>query len=139
MKLSSLALTEAEQQQNQIEQVALQGLAMSMQSHIWHWQTKSFAAHTALGEFYNTVRDAADAVAEQYMGCGHEIQSQISCSIVPFSDAAVKTKLSEFKKVLLSVESPIMNDENNEYHGVADTIITLIQAVDKLSYLLTLK
>lgn len=139
MKLATLVLTEAEKFKDEIEQVALQGLAMSLQAHVWHWQTKSYAAHVALGDFYGTIRDSADAVAEQYMGSGNDITAQITCSVVPYSESAVESKLAEFKKVLLAVESPIMNDEENKYHGVADTIINMIQAVDKLNYLLTLK
>ncbi len=139
MKLSGIVLTEAEKYNDLIEQVVLQGLAMSFQAHVWHWQTKSYACHVALGEFYDAIRDSADSVAEQFMGCGNEITAQVSCSIVPFSESAVESKLAGLKKLLLSVESPIMADEENKYHGIADIIINMIQEIDKLNFLLTLK
>ena len=139
MKLSNLQLSESEGQSAAIEQLVLQLLMMSVQSHVWHWQTKSYACHVALGEFYDAIRDSADAIAEQFMGCGNTVGSTVSCDIVPFSESVVVQKLDELKKAALAVESPIMNDEGNEFHGVADTVIDVIKEIDKLKFLLTLK
>lgn len=38
-------------------------------SHVEHWTTRSFAAHQALGAFYEDVVTALDAVVEAYIGC----------------------------------------------------------------------
>ena len=38
------------------------------QVHIMHLQTKSYAAHKALDEYYNGVVDLADSIAEAYQG-----------------------------------------------------------------------
>lgn len=37
-------------------------------AHIMHLQTRSYAAHVALNEFYEAMPDLADAVAEAYQG-----------------------------------------------------------------------
>lgn len=37
--------------------------------HIAHLQTKSYAAHMALGDFYSGIGDIADRFAECWMGC----------------------------------------------------------------------
>lgn len=37
-------------------------------AHFAHWRTKSFAQHMALGEFYDGVIDAIDALVEAYQG-----------------------------------------------------------------------
>ncbi len=37
-------------------------------AHIAHLQTKSYAAHKALQEFYNNVIDIADSLAENHQG-----------------------------------------------------------------------
>jgi hypothetical protein len=37
-------------------------------THIMHWQTTSYAAHIALGEYYDQIVDLIDAVVEAYQG-----------------------------------------------------------------------
>lgn len=37
-------------------------------AHIEHWKTKSFAQHTALGDFYDGIIDAIDAIVEAHQG-----------------------------------------------------------------------
>ena len=37
-------------------------------THIMHWQTESYAAHQALGEYYSEVPELIDAVIEAYQG-----------------------------------------------------------------------
>lgn len=37
-------------------------------THIMHFQTRSYAAHVALNEFYDEIIDLIDAVAEAYQG-----------------------------------------------------------------------
>lgn len=38
------------------------------QTHTFHLQTKSFAEHKALNEFYDSIGDLADSLAETYQG-----------------------------------------------------------------------
>lgn len=38
------------------------------QAHVYHLQTKSYAEHKALGEYYESVRDIIDELAEAYQG-----------------------------------------------------------------------
>ncbi len=40
--------------------------AARTQTHLMHLQTRSYAAHMALGEFYEAVGEAADSYAECY-------------------------------------------------------------------------
>lgn len=37
-------------------------------AHIMHWATKSFAEHSALGSFYDTLVDLVDKFVETYQG-----------------------------------------------------------------------
>ena len=37
-------------------------------THIMHWQTESYAAHQALGEYYSEIPELVDAVIEAYQG-----------------------------------------------------------------------
>lgn len=140
MKITNLFLTESEQEVRAVESAIGQVLGMSVTSHFWHWQTKSYAAHKAFDEFYNAMTDFADQIAEQYMGAGHEFKTDITTEMsADFSIEGVQEKLKSFKNNLVQVETNLMHDENGPMHGVADTIIDVIKAVDKLQYLLTLK
>lgn len=47
------------------------------QAHILHLQTRSYAAHKALDEFYNDIVGLVDSVAEAYQG---------KYDLIPFSD-----------------------------------------------------
>ena len=48
--------------------IALLFLAREI-AHREHLKTRSFAAHMALGDFYNAIVEKADAIAESYQGC----------------------------------------------------------------------
>lgn len=48
-------------------------------THIFHWKTKSFSAHLALGELYDILSDMADELAEMTMGA-HGDLGDISAS-----------------------------------------------------------
>lgn len=37
-------------------------------AHLAHWNTKSYAQHVALGDFYDSVIDKLDAIVEAYQG-----------------------------------------------------------------------
>lgn len=37
-------------------------------THLEHWNTKSYAAHQALGDFYDEIIDLVDSLVEAYQG-----------------------------------------------------------------------
>ena len=44
-------------------------LCTGIAAQFMHWSTKSYAAHKALGEYYEAIPDLVDAVVESYQGC----------------------------------------------------------------------
>lgn len=46
----------------------IESLFMVSKSHMWHLQTQSYAQHKALNEFYDTLQDHTDKLAEAYIG-----------------------------------------------------------------------
>ena len=44
-------------------------LCTAIAAHFMHWSTSSYAAHKALGEYYEAIPDLVDAVVEAYQGC----------------------------------------------------------------------
>lgn len=122
-----------------VEGVITATLAMSVQAHFWHWQTKNYAAHEALGDFYENLTELVDEVAEVFMGSGGEFVSEVQASMSTFDIDRVKEDLEEYKERLVEAEVSLMKDEAGHLHGVGDKVNDLIQEVDKLQYLLTLK
>ena len=139
MKLNRIVLTEQENRDRVVQEVIAKVLSMSVTSHYWHWQTKSYAEHKALGDFYEKMTEQADLLAEQFMGAGGEFQIAVNTEMMPYSKDKVVEELEDFKKSIVEVETELMKDENGPMHGVADTMIDVIKEVDTLLYLLTLE
>ena len=51
-----------------IEELVSHVFAIRNAAHLAHWNTKSFAEHTALGEFYDGLIDKIDGIVEAYQG-----------------------------------------------------------------------
>ena len=139
MKLQTLILTEAEEHNAAMEHVINAVMAMTVRSHFWHWQTKSYAARQAFGKFYENITEQMDQLAEQFMGAGGEFNAGIDVRMTAFDVDAVVEELKRFKETLVELETALMKDENGQFHGVADTMIDIIKEVDTLQYLLTLE
>lgn len=54
-------------------------------THFTHLKTTSFAAHCALGEFYEAIPALADAVAEQYQGVTEKLLEFPSVNVAPIN------------------------------------------------------
>jgi hypothetical protein len=44
-------------------------LCTAVAAHFMHWSTSSYAAHQALGAYYEAIPDLVDTVVESYQGC----------------------------------------------------------------------
>lgn len=51
-----------------IEELIAKTFASRNATHLAHWRTKSYAAHVALGDFYDGVIDIIDNLVECYQG-----------------------------------------------------------------------
>lgn len=52
-----------------VAEFVAQLLHSSTVAHFMHWSTSSYAAHKALGEYYEEIIELTDDFAEAYMGC----------------------------------------------------------------------
>ena len=57
-----------------ISELAARTFSASVVAHREHWSTNSYAAHVALGAFYDEVIDAIDAIVESYQGIYGKIE-----------------------------------------------------------------
>ncbi len=81
-------------------------LNSATRTHIAHLKTTSFAAHTALGEFYDGVVDITDNLAEQWQGATEELLTCSSSQVDPLYsvDEAIDYLRSLYRKVNIVAE-----------------------------------
>jgi len=51
-----------------IEELVTRVFSTRNAAHLAHWKTKSFAEHSALGDFYDALIDGVDEIIEDYQG-----------------------------------------------------------------------
>lgn len=139
MKLYEAKLFEDEDINKMVQSSINSSLFLITQTHFWHWQTKSYAEHTALGEFYNTLQTQVDALAEIFMGAGGNFSIETTSTLVPYEKNDAIQTLTSFKQNLSNTEKVLMQDENYAFHGTGDALLDIIKETEKLLYLLTLK
>ncbi len=100
-------------------------------THIAHWNTKSYAEHMALGDFYEGVVDILDNLVETYQGnfglIGPVVPAQTIASNLTAATAATAPKLDIIK--LLSAETDWL-DKNREQ--IAGDVCALENILDEL-------
>jgi len=122
---------------NELGSLFLKLLAIRDQSHIFHWQTNSFAQHSAFGEFYDTFLDEVDAMVEMIMGLkGRPSFGTASIELSDYSEVAIQEFLNRTYTVLKSDLKEVLSEEVHE--EIFDQARLIIACVDKLQYLLTL-
>ena len=121
------------------QEVVCDTLCMVTQSHVWHWQTKSFAAHQALGNFYESLQISVDNLAETFMGAGGELKGFKAKEIVPFEKSNTINILTEFRNKLNETQSVFMEKENIAFNAIGDIILSIVKDTDKLLYLMSLE
>lgn len=93
-------------------------------THIMHWQTESYAAHKALGEYYEEIPDLVDAAVEAYQG-----KTKVILRDFPVEDIAEYQKMTP-----LAYLEYLSNDmtENRQLFGEDSEIQNLVDAIADL-------
>ena len=90
-------------------------------THFMHLQTKSYAQHVALGEYYDAIVELADKWAEAYQGCYDIITNYPK----DFHLASEPVKyLTQIKNFVDDIRKDLPQDSelNNLVDGIADQI-----------------
>jgi hypothetical protein len=113
-------------------------LTIQSQLRIYHWQTDSHSAHTALGQAYESLDDLIDTFVEEFMGSKGTIRSEggfkIQLSnidehdVVEFVNKSINYLTVELPKPLESTDTNLLN--------VRDEMLGTLQ---RLKYLLKQK
>jgi len=90
-------------------------------THFMHLQTKSFAQHMALGEYYDAIVDLADKWAEAYQGCYDIITGYPKDFHLATDPVKYLTQIKEFVNDIRK-DLPQDSELNNLVDGIADQI-----------------
>jgi len=93
-------------------------------THIMHWQTESYAAHVALGEFYSEIPELVDAVVEAYQGKNNVILAKFPNEMESYEDMAPLAYIEYLNQEL--TEGRALFGEDAEIQNLVDAIADLI-------------
>lgn len=104
-------------------------------AHLWHFKTKSFAQHTAFGDFYTGLNDLADNYIEADMGVNGLItDTGNSHAYLPLASAIEALKV--FKESIKSMRDMQESSGNNGLVAILEEIMSLTDStLYKLTYL----
>jgi DNA-binding ferritin-like protein len=100
-------------------------------THFFHWATKSYAKHKALGHFYESIIEAADQLAETYFGIYGQITEFPATYHMPKEPLAYLQSLQRFVK---EARSDLPTDSE-----IVQLIDNIAQEIDTTIYLLKFK
>lgn len=101
--------------------------------HMHHLMTDSYAKHMALGDLYDGLQDAADSLAEAYMGCsGQKLTfngGTVSIGGDAVADVQALYSYVETARLQMGAESYIQN----EIDGICTLISSALYKLTRLS------
>ena len=93
-------------------------------AHLLHWATNSFSEHSALGEFYDTLNDRADAYVEAYMGKYGQLKVDGYPEVYSLPNGDCVSHLEDFSNNVKKVRGMLPQD--TELNNLVDEIADLI-------------
>jgi DNA-binding ferritin-like protein len=100
-------------------------------THFFHWATKSYAKHKALGHFYESIIEATDQLAETYFGIYGQITQFPATYHQPKEPLAYMQSLQSFVK---DARQDLPQDSE-----IVQLIDNIAQEIDTTIYLLKFK
>jgi len=118
-----------------MDQIVMQLIQMEQQMRIFHWQTKSFARHSAFGGIYGTLGDLIDTFAEAWMGKNGRVRVT---SPIELQDIGgdVEAIIDGYISQLIAFTDILDPQRDTDLLNIRDEILG---EFNKLKYLLTLK
>ena len=95
-------------------------------THIMHWQTESYAAHKALGKYYETIPGLLDDVLEAYQGKNDVILRNFTPCMSNYEEMQPLEYMEYLSQEL--TEGRALFGEDSEIQNLVDTIADLIDS-----------
>lgn len=106
-----------------MEEMASALMASQTQVHIFHLQTKSYAEHKALQDYYDGIDDLLDSLIESYQGQFGIIENYQSLTISKYEG---KEQIISYFEDLMSMIEKNRKDLPSHLQNIVDTIVELI-------------
>lgn len=90
--------------------------------HIFHWQTRSFAKHTAADFFNSNFTKLVDSLVESYLGYGRELSFPSNLSLT-FGNVNESMILSLLESTCLDLKK---NHFDSDVENIKEELISLI-------------
>ena len=133
-KIKSLIQEQEETESNDFPTIVSQLLFSQTQVHIFHLQTKSFAEHNALQDYYDRIDDLVDTLIESYQGEFGIIENYKSFKVESYQDT--DQVIAYFEMILNLVKKGRETIESTHLQNIMDEIITLVtKTMYKLKFL----
>ncbi len=120
---------------NNLQNIMSTLLGFSAQVHVYHWQTRGYATHMALGELYSGITGLADSFIETYIGAngGTRVdEAVLETLLLRFDTDSILSTIDSFESYLIGLDSAI---SNTDLLNIRDEMLGLVH---KTKYLLTL-
>lgn len=117
-----------------MEQLISQLFAARDTAHMLHLRTRSFAAHMALGDLYDSLTDLADALAENIQGKYGLLSIPNPMAVFPDNDALIFIReLASWAEASRAVFQPNDTHLLNDWDNVISTIYKAKYKLENLS------
>lgn len=100
-------------------------LQSSVQVHIMHLQSKSYAEHMALGSFYEAIPGLTDSLIEEYQGKYGIVTNYQTISL---STQDPITYLKGLRNIVDTTRCTEIKDEDTNLQNTIDEIVSLIDS-----------
>ena len=96
------------------------------QAHIFHWQTLSFAEHSALNTYYDEIVELFDGLVETYQGKYGIIRGYSNYNLLEYTDK--NQMIMYFESLVNKVNTLRQGIEDSYLQNQIDTIVELLES-----------
>ena len=109
-------------------------LHFANQIQLWHWLAVSGQKHTALGDFYNSLRENIDSLAETLIAQAISPLTRGSKTLdVNYSDEVIKYQTKEYRQFITNIIDQLSTDKS-DIANVRDMVVDIQECIDKFIY-----
>lgn len=107
------------------------------QAHFWHLDTKSYAEHKNLDNFYTELLDLIDSLLETYLGKGKRIDfGQVRMTFHKYSHDKMIEYFKKLARYVARAKKSMSESTDGDVMNIMDEILALI---NRTLYMFTLK
>lgn len=117
--------------------LAMQGLSLRDQIHVFHWQTEVGDMHSALGDFYGDFLDQLDGLIEVVMGKYGRFSVKSVGTPTPLLDLK-DVNVEEFVQKFVTLFENYKSSTFKNDPEILNILDEIIASIHKLKYLLTM-